>query len=138
MARKKGMVLELDHAIGDRVWVQNPKSVQKVTSNKCKACDGKGKIKLKDKKFYNCPKCSGNGSIKKIEYYYVPISGTVKKIQISESQTCGIDGKQDVSVLYAISNPKARGCHNKTGFYVPDRVFKTKKECQEHIDHGNG
>ena len=137
--KKKGkMVLELDHAIGDKVWIQNPESVRKVTSSNCLACKGKGRVKLADRKFYSCPNCHGSGKLKKVEYNHKPISGTIKKIQITESPACGVNGRPDISVLYAISNPKARGCHNKTGFYVPDRIFKTKKACQEQIDHGNG
>lgn len=130
------MTLETEFSLGDRVWFTNPKSVRKVKQTVCKACEGDGVLIGKDKREFTSPACRGRGKLEHISYKYGPMSGTVKSILLEHGVICALEeGHRSVSIKYAVTNPKAKGCYNRDGFYIQERVFKTKKECQEHIDN---
>ncbi len=131
------MVIKTEYGIREKVWVMNPETVYETKVLKCKACSGKGRIKLDDGDDYQCPKCYGTGENRIQTYHHKPISGTVVSLVVREASKCsGDSGGPALEVCYAITNPKARGCHNRDGLYHEERVFKTKKACQEHIDNG--
>ena len=130
------MTVETEFSIGQRVWVMTPQSVQKVKESKCAACEGEGVLHGKDKSTHTCPQCRGYGKVKDVSYYHKPISGTVNRIVLASALACSVGGGKDVFISYGVTNPKARGCHNRDGLYPESRVFSTKKACEEHIKHG--
>jgi len=129
-----------EFALGQRVWVMSPQSVKKTETKKCGFCGGSGKIQGKDKRKMLCPECRGSGKISNHSYHHKPVSGTIEVIQVTK--TCSMDGDEvmKAEISYRISNPKVFGCtgYRRSGppFFSESRVFATKKECQEQIDHG--
>ena len=100
--------------VGDKVWTIRQSEV----AEKCPICNGKEKIKIKNKK-YRCPECDGDGYIRKLYPEWVVFD---RKREIKE-----IIIDIDRELIYSVE-------YNK---YDAKDCFATKEQAQKECDRRN-
>lgn len=115
--------------VGDTLFVIS--EIMSTKKEECKACRGKGKIILEDKKEYECPSCNGQGhhlknKIKEWQVLGGYFEGTpVGKIGVEISGR----KKQSIKIHYF---PKGMG-----NYFYEENCFASLKEAQGECNQRN-
>jgi len=132
------MKIDTKFNLGQKVWVMVPDIIRSTKLVKCSACEGKGKVILKDERSYICPNCQGSGKIAVQEYKHSYSQRFIMGISIYKQEVnCvgAMEVKPMVIVGYEL-NPK-RGQYRRE-ITREDQIFETKTEVLAEIKRLDG
>lgn len=144
------MKIETKYDVGQTVWVRAAKSLKRVETIKCSACDGEGEIPLKNEKMCICPVCKGIKTVQITKWDTKATTGEIRSIVVTKQvrDENVFELSPEASILYDIPSPlhSIPNQGSKSVFAlnivpqpqenrgVPEHlVFATEEECLKAI-----